>query len=306
MFGGIISFILFGIVGAIGVWLIILIIRKFFKVILAILLGFIIFIGIGFFFSVSKKIAENKNGENEEISLLDSSLIRNDENSPNKENQDKSTEYIRKSIRWSDYSNVKHSFNYRIEQSDYEQAKNNRSTFLGDTWGEIYNNLYQTDRNMLSSIYRKYDSLKTGYDALEFARVIVSSVQEVPYTWILTESCESAPNATQIQSSGYKCLGDIKNYAVLSPAEFMVSHKGDCDTKAMVLYTILKRFNYDVCILISEQYEHAMLGINIPASGKYVSERGTRYYVWETTVKGMDVGLMPPEFSNLSFWSVAL
>jgi hypothetical protein len=61
-----------------------------------------------------------------------------------------------------------------------------------------------------------------------------------------------------------------------------------------------------VCIFISEEYEHAMLGINIATTGKYIRNGGTRYYFWETTVDGMDVGIMPPDYSNLSLWSVAL
>ena len=307
MVGGIISFILIGIAGAFGVWLIFYIIKKLYKLLLAIILGFVIFIGIGFFYAASTKVEEETS--NNETNLPDSAEYQNNENNFEEEkgeNTEENGNFIRQNLNWTDYYNKKFSINYKIEQADYERARNNRSHFTGYSWGEIYQNLYDNDRSMLASVYSKFNSLKKDYDALDFAKLIVSSIQEVPYTWILIDACESAPNRAEIQHSGYTCLGNIKNYAVLSPAEFLVTHKGDCDTKTMVLYTILKRFNYDVCVLVSEQYAHAMLGINIPATGKYIGYQGKRYYVWETTVKGMDVGLMAPEYSNLSLWDVAL
>jgi len=309
MIKGIFTFILIGIGGVMGIWLIVYIIRKFFKVILAILLAFLVFIGIGFFFAASKQytdIEADRNNRTNQNETSESYSDANDINEETTENTGRKQTFLKNSMKWSAYDNENYSFNYSIRQSDYEAAKNNRSNYIGNTWGEIYDNLYLNDKQMLSGIYRKFDSLRPGYNALDFARLIVSSVQEVPYTWILIESCEDAPNSTEIHSSGYECLGNIRNYAVLSPTEFMVTHKGDCDTKSLVLYTILKKFNYDVHILISEQYAHAMLGINIPAAGSYISSTGTKYYVWETTVKGMDVGIMAPQYNNLSFWNVAL
>jgi hypothetical protein len=302
MIGQIFVFILIGIGGALGIWLIIFIIKKIYKVLLGIIAAILIFLAIGFVFSVMSKIKNKGNNE----------IVANDTTSNQQDNEfDDSDEsgdkvFIPNSFNWSDYSNKKFSIDYKIAESDFIEAQANRSQYFGDTWHDIYQNLYENDRKMLSSVYQKFDSLQQGHDALDFARLIVSSVQEIPYTWILVEGCNDAPNFSEIQSSGYKCIGNIKNYAVLSPAEFLVSQKGDCDTKSMVLYTILKRFNYDVRILISEQYAHAMLGINIPASGIYLNYQGEKYYVWETTVEGMDVGLISPDYSNLSFWEVAL
>lgn len=302
MIGKIFVFILIGIGGALGIWLIIFIIRKTYKVLLAIIAAVLIFMAIGFVFSVMSKI---KNTANNEIVANDTTTnLSDDEFADQDESGDKV--YIPNSLKWSNYSNKKFSFDYRIAESDFIEAQANRSQYFGDTWHDIYQNLYENDRRMLSSVYKKFDALKQGYDALDFARLIVSSIQEIPYTWILVEGCNDAPNFSEIQSSGFKCIGYIEHYAVLSPAEFLVSQKGDCDTKSMVLYTILKRFNYDVRILISEQYGHAMLGINIPASGIYLNYQGEKYYVWETTVEGMDVGLISPDYSNLSLWEVAL
>jgi hypothetical protein len=226
--------------------------------------------------------------------------IEEDENLP------QNTNYIFNTLRWTDYNNKKYTIKYRIGQTDFREARQNRMNCVGYTWGEIYGNLYQNDSRMLSDLYQKYDSISHGHSSLEFARLVVSSIQEVPYTWILIDNCQDAPNWAEIKKSGNECLGNIRNYAVQSPVEFVANLKGDCDTKALLLYAILKRFNYDVCVLVSEQYGHAMLGINIPASGSYVRSGGVKYYVWETTVKGYDIGQAPAEYSNMSLWDVAL
>ncbi len=217
-----------------------------------------------------------------------------------------SMKLIYNTLHWSDYSGQQYSFEYYIDSSDFQKARYNRSHFTGYSWYYIYQNLYQNDKDLLKNIYQKYDSLRSGSNALEFARIVVSSIQEVPYTWILPESCFDANNQQEINKSGYACLGNIKKYGIQSPLEFMANQKGDCDTKSLIIYSILKHFNYDVCILISEAYEHALLGINIPASGKYKMHQGKKYYTWETTVKGMDIGQISPQQSNMNLWEVAM
>ena len=213
---------------------------------------------------------------------------------------------IYNSLHWSDYSGQRYSFEYLIDSAKFLKARQNRSKFVGYTWQDIYENLYRNDKSLLKNIFEKYDSLRFGVNSLDFARVIVSSIQEIPYTWILPESCLNAPNQQEINQSGYACLGNVKNYGVQSPIEFMANQKGDCDTKALIIYSVLKHFNYDVCILTSMAYEHALIGINIPANGKFKNHRGKKYYVWETTVKGIDIGQLPPTHSNMNLWEVTL
>jgi hypothetical protein len=49
-----------------------------------------------------------------------------------------------------------------------------------------------------------------------------------------------------------------------------------------------------------------MIGINIPAYGKYKLINGKKYYFWETTNSGWSVGVLPPENWNISKWHLAL
>jgi hypothetical protein len=85
-----------------------------------------------------------------------------------------------------------------------------------------------------------------------------------------------------------------------------INNKGDCDTRAIVLFTILDHFNYDVAMLVSEEYGHCILGVNMPGTGTYKSHFGKRYYVWETTAKDFQLGQLPPEISNMQNWRIVL
>ena len=42
----------------------------------------------------------------------------------------------------------------------------------------------------------------------------------------------------------------------------------------------------------------------LPPASKYYN--GKRYYTWETTAKGYDLGILPAECSNIKYWYVAL
>ena len=52
---------------------------------------------------------------------------------------------------------------------------------------------------------------------------------------------------------------------------------GDCDTKSIYLFAILKKLGYDVAILVSDFYQHAILGIALPGRGDYIKYQGKKY-----------------------------
>ena len=93
---------------------------------------------------------------------------------------------------------------------------------------------------------------------------------------------------------------------ILSPLEFFYLKTGDCDSRTVLIYTILKSFGYDVAILNSDRYSHSMIGINLPSSGKYKIINGKKYFFWETTGVGWEMGMLPPDNWDISKWSLAL
>ena len=83
--------------------------------------------------------------------------------------------------------------------------------------------------------------------------------------------------------------------------------KGDCDTRTLFLYGLLKHEGYDVVIFGSEKYRHSILGIDLPIlAPNYKWVNGTKYYLWETTNTGFEAGYIPATISNTSYWNLNL
>jgi hypothetical protein len=86
----------------------------------------------------------------------------------------------------------------------------------------------------------------------------------------------------------------------------MATLKGDCDTRTLLLFTLLTHYGYDVAILSSEVYAHSLLGICLPLGGRVFPYRGRQYVLWETTAPGVRPGLIPAEVNDLRHWRISL
>jgi hypothetical protein len=196
---------------------------------------------------------------------------------------------------------------YTVGDQQYQTSNNFRNNlspyFEHDTfqgyWGSIYKQLLQFESDRL---YALQDSLRQvgiqdSLDPIAFADLVVSFVQDIPYSFIMGQSCDEAGDTP--------CLAN-QNLGLLSPVEFLYTLKGDCDTRTTLLYKLLKHFDYDVKVVISSQYAHAMIAINLPVSGDYLAYRGQRYYFWETTNIGWQPGMLSAEMKNINYWNIAL
>ncbi len=233
---------------------------------------------------------------NQDIAV-DSQLVRQDE-------------VIRHSRSWEDYHGNRFRGKFLVSESVYKKAKHNRrGIYLEDgSWGEVYMEMLNHDHLYMKQIIQMYDSIGKAkrLDRKEFAEMVVGSVQSIPYVYVSATSCEDEEVKEKIEDMGCPCLGYIKYYGVQSPVEFMYNQLGDCDTRSVFLYLILSHFGYEVAVLVSEHYGHAVLGIALPARGSYLARAGTKYYVWETTAEGFAPGEMPPDMDNMNFWYFAL
>lgn len=165
-------------------------------------------------------------------------------------------------------------------------------------WRELYHTLYEESKDHLSGVQ---DSLSRtarskGLDRNAFARMIVAFVQDIPYQYVLSEGCEEVEGP---------CSGNVR-WGLYSPVEFMYHLKGDCDTRTVLLFTLLKNFGYDPLIINSMQYRHSMLALDLPGAGDDFVYHGRRYAFWETTNVGWLPGMLPPEMNNRAYWTVAL
>ena len=203
---------------------------------------------------------------------------------------------------WKDYKGKKRCINFKLSKGDLKKARNNRKSFQIpglEVWGHMYNN----DVNYLKNIIKAYDlSIKKnhlyGQDALDY---VVSSIQYIGYTYICAgtedsrcgfndatkEDCKPK-NVANIGTPG--CCDNVIPWAVYSPFEFAYLRTGDCDTKSLFAYTILKGLGYNNVFVLHGKVEagyHAMLGVktpNPPSRGRYIRDYdGQKIYAWETT-----------------------
>lgn len=167
-------------------------------------------------------------------------------------------------------------------------------------WGKVYRQLAESDQGQIKTVIDSLDQL-ARVDSLNytaFAHAVVKMIQDIPYQYILSGVCTS-------EQSDHPCYGN-QRYGITSPVEFLYTLKGDCDSRTVLIYTILRHFNYDPVVLISKEYRHSMLALNIPAAGEYLTIAGEKYYFWETTATGWEPGIIPPGMENKKYWDIAL
>ncbi|MCJ8290153.1 MAG: hypothetical protein HRT58_10860 [Crocinitomicaceae bacterium] len=206
--------------------------------------------------------------------------------------------------------NSNYCINYHTNDSDVSDAQNYRQNYRefiitteNDFWGALYESLYLRQKDLLLPLIDSLRSIKIErkLNRTEFANVVVAFVQDIPYSYILSprSSCENRANKQ------YDCLPNQK-FGLLSPIEFLSSLKGDCDTRTVLLYSILKELGYSPKIANSSKYLHSILLLDIPSTGDYLEHNHHRYYFWETTAKGWQSGDLPPGVNNVKYWEIVL
>jgi hypothetical protein len=262
----------------------------------------LIFLGAFFVSLIGNYVtnAQNESSPLPEPNVLPSSTLIQTE----VHNDSTTRSYVEHLLKWQDYQQQEYEGKIRIYTEDYLAARSwreglaSQSTF--EDWPEkVFYRLAKRDKELLGFYFQQIDSIqqKNNLAPKPFAELLVSMIQEIPY--VLLE-----PGVCPTQNS-FPCEDQV-SLGIHTPLEFLYSLKGDCDTRALLLYLSLKHYGYDVILLGSNRYQHALIGINLPYRGTFYSLRGKRYYLWETTAKGWQAGQAAPEWSDLSFWDVIL
>jgi len=217
---------------------------------------------------------------------------------------------------WRDNFGNRFNTTLTVRDKDYQRLKdhirsyNPRSSM--NFWGNLYDYIERTDRPSLDLILNSFRSIQNDkkLNAMEFAEMVVSCIQDIPYSYVFQNKCLPAENyeytiRTLLEQCPECCIGNIM-YGIQNPVSFMQNLKGDCDTRTVMIYSILKHFGYDVAILNSEFYRHSILGINLPASGYSKIYNGKKYILWETTAKYFSAGNLPSSYDDLTYWNVVL
>jgi len=210
---------------------------------------------------------------------------------------------------WEDYDDDDYCVAYHTTEDMYLRSNEMRNECYSDEydsdlfWRDIYRTLADEDHNALETLADSlYDiAVARELNRNEFANMIVSFVQDIPYSYILVEGDCS------VQEPPYKECLENEHLGLLSPVEFLHTLVGDCDTRTVLLYSLLKHYDYHPMIVNSWVHLHSMLVLDVQAPGDFIVHRGKRYYFWETTAYGWKAGEIPPSFSSdKDSWHVIL
>jgi hypothetical protein len=217
---------------------------------------------------------------------------------------------------WKDNYGNSYQGNLTVRIRDFIELRRYMETFNPTSretfWREVYTKMDEMDAPKLDLVMALFKDIhnKKNLNQMEFAEMVVSCVQDIPYSFVFEETCltpSSYEDAIKniLDDCPDCCIGDIR-FGVQNPVSFIKNLKGDCDTRTVLIYSILKHFNYDVAIANSDFYRHSIIGLNIPATGLFKKHRGKKYTLWETTGKYFKLGYLPPNTDNVTHWNIIL
>ena len=215
---------------------------------------------------------------------------------------------------WKDYDDRVYEGDYWIKVLDLKNSSNYKNGITAgyNQYDQLLNTLYNYDVNKLNGVYHLLDSIKmkNKKNDVQFAEIVVCFVQDIPYTLVLEKACNASlykdPFTRSYLENNQGDCDPYEKFGINTPVEFMAGLKGDCDTRTLLLFTILSHYNFDVAILSSDYYSHSILGVNLPISGDALFANGKKYVVWETTSAGVRPGILPREVSDLNYWRISL
>ena len=227
-----------------------------------------------------------------------------------------------KEITWYDFIPYQYNVKYTTSSVIFKNTQISNSAFISqieanpenDPFSKIYQFLSDDDKDKIDSliIAFKKDATAKNLNMLQTAEMVCTFVQEIPYCLVHDKSCEEIDRdlkegfVVEYHQQKKPCLPNVPA-GVQSPFEFIHNLKGDCDTRSLFAFTILKAFHIPCSIWVSSVYGHSILGVGLPiGSGFYKDVMGQRHYGIELTAKGFRIGEIAGEQRNVKNWDIAL
>lgn len=205
-------------------------------------------------------------------------------------------------LRWRDFDDNWQYIEYKHPKNALDRAETNR--IHGFPGPGIYDHMYGHDKVFLQDLIDKMKKhiQRKNLNYMESLEYVCSSIQFYKYTLINT-SDEPCPCQTDFgtydqscsSKTGKGCCSGVDPWAVYSPFEFIYLHTGDCDTRSLTAFTILKEMGFDVAVMGSDSESHSVLGVVIPGRMNSdlpmgVNAFGKRYLLWELTSRYWRLG----------------
>tara|TARA_R110002050_G_scaffold300104_1_gene467703 strand:- start:20443 stop:22197 length:1755 start_codon:yes stop_codon:yes gene_type:complete len=231
------------------------------------------------------------------------------------ENENTSVDYTHH-LEWKDYDSIPYELDVVINSDLVKNAtifKNSQPNITTETsYNRLLSNLYnKAKKDDYVRLLEKLDSIQLANNIgpQQFAEVMVSMVQSIPYYAVVEKSC----NPFSYQDPMIRALlsetpcEPYTRHGIKAPAEFLMNLKGDCDTRTLFLYGLLKSRGHDVAIFGSKKYKHSLLGIALPLDKPHFKIiNNKKYYLWEVTGKNFTPGVIPVEVADLKYWELNL
>ena len=146
-----------------------------------------------------------------------------------------------------------------------------------DAWTRFYRMIYRESAARLDRLALEAAKLLPPNDPTEAARRILAWTQ------------------------GFVYERDLKGSDFVAPLAAAYEARGDCDSRAVVAAIMLERLGVDAILLVSREYSHALLGVDVPGGGQRFSFGGKDYLMGETTAK-VSLGMIAADVADRTKW----
>lgn len=102
-----------------------------------------------------------------------------------------------------------------------------------------------------------------------------------------------------LQGAEFVRTGDLSD--LMSPGACLVSYSGDCDSLGLTYAILLEHLGFDAILMLSAEYEHAMVGVDVPGAGARFQFDGRDWLVAELTAE-VALGQIAAEMADPAGW----
>jgi hypothetical protein len=146
-----------------------------------------------------------------------------------------------------------------------------------DAWGRFYRMVYRESAARLDDLAAAFSRSLPADDPTECARRVLAWVQ------------------------GFSYERDLAGIDFVPPLAAAFGRRGDCDARAVVMAIVLEGLGIDCVLMLSREYSHAMLAVDVPGGGQRFPFGGREYLVAETTAK-VGLGMIDAEQADFTKW----
>lgn len=146
-----------------------------------------------------------------------------------------------------------------------------------EAWGRFYRMVYRESAARLDRLALELSRSLPREDPTEVARRVLAWVQ------------------------GFTYERDPEGIDLVPPMTAAYEARGDCDARALAAAAVLERLGIDAILMLSREYSHALLAVDVPGGGQRFAFEGKKYLVGETTAK-VGLGMIAANQADWSKW----